>query len=207
MAQEPQSDIQRGALWRLRATCVADLFLRDVESADSQDPGRGLMGTGYFVQAVGGYCTTSPNNLFVLLVPASPDSRTDPCPLLALHTTFFKLCVPPEKPPPRRGSTVPLWALWSSWGCHSYCLLQDPLLMKRRQVRGGRSRVDPETPCPVENPPASPPAPPTHNLNLSFSSTVYEIKWGSWGASLCYCPLNVGDSPQFIFPETTRALC
>lgn len=100
MAQEPQSDIQTGALWRLRATCVADLFLRDVESADSQDPGRGLMGTGYFVQAVGGYCTTSPNNLFVLLVPASPDSRTDPCPLLALHTTFFKLCVPPEKPPP-----------------------------------------------------------------------------------------------------------
>lgn len=100
MAQEPQPDIQTGALWRLRATCVADPFLRDVESADSQDSGRRLMGTGYFVQAVGGYCTTFQNNLFVLLVPASPDSRTAPCPLLALHTAIFKLCLPPEKPPP-----------------------------------------------------------------------------------------------------------
>lgn len=68
---------------------------------------------------------------------------------------------------------------------------------QRRPVQSG----------PVENPPASPPAPPTRNLNLSFPSTVYGIKWGSWGASLCYCLLNVGDSPQFIFPETTRALC
>lgn len=31
--------------------------------------------------------------------------------------------------------------------------------------------------------------------------------WGSWEASLCYCLLNVDDSPLFIFPETTRALC
>lgn len=41
--------------------------------------------------------------------------------------------------------------------------------------REGWSRVDLESPCPVENPPASPPDP-THNLNLSFPSAVYGIK-------------------------------
>lgn len=49
---------------------MADLFLRDVESLISQDPGRRLVGTGYVVQAMGRCPTTFQNNLFALLVPA-----------------------------------------------------------------------------------------------------------------------------------------
>lgn len=89
-AQEPQSDIQAAVLWRLRATCVTDLFLRDVGSADRQNPGRRLMGTGYFIQAMGG-CPTTFQKQSICSSCSSPDSRTVPCPLLGLHTAFFKL--------------------------------------------------------------------------------------------------------------------